>query len=926
MPDQCIGVCHVANAAYNDQTVSVVPSTSGQTPPLTFLFTDVEGSVQLWAADVAGTARSFELHDDLIQRSVQSHQGTVFGTAGDSFRAVFTSPTDALAAAVACQVGLKNMQWSAGPRLRVRMGIHHGPATRRDDDYFGPVPNTAARVEAIAHGGQILITDDVESALHLDGDKRSALQETRLWLGQYRLRDVRDPVGIHQVGGKRFPSLRHINSDLSSLPKLGPPLVGRHNDVPAIRDALRRSNLVTLTGYGGSGKTRLALEVAHQELPSRRDGCYFVDLSSVGEQEEIPAAIAAGIRLTLESGDPIEQILSFLERRDVVVVLDNCEHLVESCADFAEALLARCDAKLLVTSRQRLGVAGERVILVSPLEYDSTDSPAVQLFLERSEGAVLTPSSRSDQDLAAIQEICRRLDGIPLAIELAAARATVLNPTELLERIQDGFRLLSADSRGGKHRTLAATLDWSYGLLSTGEQLLLQSCGVFSGSFDLDAVSMVSGLDEYQTLDLLQALMLKSLISPASSGERTRFRLLETVRDYALNRLEEGGQLDSIRAQHLGHFRSLTKAPNWIVAADIERGSRLEAEWPNISAALDLAVSNHDWMAAAQIAFGCHGLWEHRSSTVEGRRWITQILEGLTGLASEELSEVDQRDVAIQHDQLTMNLALLAVQLDDAETMYECLQRLDETSFAHSAAQGLGYRAFTRLRHDPIQADELAKRALALISHHDLSGDALAPVLWAQGVGALYSERFTDGLPLLEASYAAAQESDSPNTLSVIAGLACAANLVMLDRAQDAIDVLDSGRWESVWDSSPIIRACALVSLGRVSEAAELVVGYGHNALLGRLARQSNDALVGLATLAHSRGEDQRAWKLLVQAVTPRTPATMCLAEHLADVLGHGPDLRDLHRNRVVPVGNLDASGALRDELRRLGGDPEPGN
>ncbi len=884
--------------------------------PLTFLFTDVEGSVRLWATDTSGTARSFERHDKLIRSTITLHNGRVFGTAGDSFRGAFLNPEDAVAAAIACQEGLAAMDWGEGPALRVRMGLHRGSATERDGDYLGPVPNTASRVEALGHGGQILMTSEVERAI----------DASFLWLGEYRLRDVPEPVSIYQIGDGHFSSLRQVNPALSSLPNLSNELFGRQQEVAQIRERLASSSVVTLTGYGGCGKTRLALEVAHQELPSRPDGCYFVDLSAVVEQSEFPVAVASAIRLTLTGSDPVRQILEFLTNRDALIVLDNCEHLVDMCAEFVLEFMQRCKATFLITSRQRLDIDGEQIVLVTPLRHDAPDSPAVALFSDRATTA--NPDiDASDLDPELVQEICSRIDGIPLAIELAAARVAVLSPAAILERMEDRFRLLSGGRQRRKRRTLEDTLDWSYGLLDPDEQQLFRRCGVFSGSFGLNAASSVSGFEEYQVIDLLQSLVVKSLVSSTRSEGITRFHLLETVRAYAIDRLDENDELHEARQLHLSFFGKMARSHSWAEACDISRSRELRIDWSNLSAALEWAATTARWRLAADMAFGCQGLWEHQVSATEGRRWITQILEELDS-DSEANAEADSDsegefaiDLPRRIDQLRLNVALLAMQLDDFKTMHHYLLPLDESASPVPAAQALGFRAFTRIRHSRTEALDLLERADALVRRHNLGPEAATPSLWSRGTLALYDARFHDAMPHLEHAYRLARTEQATTTHGVIAGLACASNLVLLGRPNNALVVLDSGSWESVWDSSGVVRALALLDLGKASEAATLIVDFAHQALLGRLSRMSNDALVGFAALALSRGEHDRAWELLIDAVTPRTPASIGLAEGLADRVGRGNELRQLHRKRSVPLSSLDASAALRRELSRLSGE-----
>lgn len=404
---------------------------------ITFIFTDVEGSTRLWAADAEATAASLEQHDEIIRSTFSERGGHVFGWAGDHFRGAFADPKAAVGAAMAAQEALASADWR-GPALSVRMGLHRGRATQRDGDYFGTVPNAAARIEALAAGGQILVSDAVASVVDVE----------TVSLGRHRLRDVPEPVEVHQVGLGSFRPIGVIDPSLSSLPLPGSPLIGRQKEIGRARQLLESAPIVTLTGTGGCGKTRLAVEIAYQELPSRADGCYFADLSSVSDGTELPAAIAQAIRLEFggSTEGALDQVVEHLAGRDALLVLDNCEHILDDCAEFAERLLGRSSATaLLATTRQRLDVPGEQVVAVGSLSLTGDES-AIELFVERA--AAANPSFTCSDDphdpvRATIVEICQQLDGMPLMIELAAARVSVLTPGEILDRMADRFRLLS---------------------------------------------------------------------------------------------------------------------------------------------------------------------------------------------------------------------------------------------------------------------------------------------------------------------------------------------------------------------------------------------------------------------------------------------------------------------------------------------------
>ncbi len=868
---------------------------------VTFLFTDVEGSTRLWAADTEATARSFVIHDKLIREAIESNDGYVFGTAGDSFRGAFADAGSAVVAAKFAQESLRSADWDGGPPLRVRMGLHRGRATYRDGDYFGPVPNTASRIEAVASGGQILMSEAVSNEINF----------STLFLGRHRLRDVTEPLPIHQLGHESHRPLRTVDPELSSLPNSGTQILGREEEISTVRGHLETSSLVTLTGTGGCGKTRLALEVAHRELPNRRDGCYFADLSAVSDESELPAALATAVRLQLAGGDPLRQVIDHLAQREALVLLDNCEHLLDACAVFAEDLLARSGSTmLLTTSRQRLDVAGEEVVIVSSLPNTTAQPAAVELFVARARA--VDPSFSDDPETrAVVTEICDRLDGMPLPIELAAARIAVMSPSDLLERMGDRFRLLSGGRGRHRRRTLQATLDWSYDLLDQDEQQFFATMGVFVGSFDLPAAVAVSRVDEYEALDLIDSLVSKSLITPVggSEAEHSRFRLLETVRIYAGDQLSRFDGISAARAAHLAHYQSLTTFETWHEAEDLNRSLQLAPEWPNIVSALEWAASTEQWLVAARIAQGCQGLWETRIPVTEGFRWLALILAELDP-SSEEAAWLQR------------NQAILAMQIDDFEEVHRLNEAVITSNYALPRVLALSFHGFTRARQHAIEAQTLLDEAQALIDTHGFGPAEQAGVDWASGTLALYSHDVPRALEKFGQAKETAEQVDSLFNYTVVASLSLATTQLIAGEPQAALGAIDRMDFSaSVWDSSAVIQAVGLIDAGQPGQAADRIVDYGRSALRGRLNRQSNDALVGLAALAVHRGEAEHGWSLLQQAVAPRTPFTIGLAEALASRIGHGPELIHEHRERVTPLSELDAGAALRVELDRLAAD-----
>jgi predicted ATPase/class 3 adenylate cyclase len=860
------------------------------------LFTDVEGSTRLWAADVERTSRSFLQHDSIVRNAIESNDGYVFGTAGDSFRGAFSNPQKAVDAAIDIQQRLAEAQWGDDPVLKVRIGLHSGRVTSRNGDYFGPVPNTASRIEALGHGGQILMTDAV----------RTAVETRTTWLGEHRLRDVAEPMAIHQVGTDPFPPLRVIDPSLSTLPNAGAPIIGRDREMNQVRGLIDNAALITLTGIGGCGKTKLALEIAYQELPGRPGGCYFADLSAVADGAELPAALARAVRLTTSGSDTLGQVVDHLAPRSALLIMDNCEHIVDECAGFAELLMARSSSTvLLATSRQRLDVPGEHAIAVPPLAQDESGA-AVQLFMERATEA--NPNAELDDSTRpVIAEICENLDGMPLAIELAAARVAIMPPKEILARMEDRFRLLSGGRGRNKRRTLQATLDWSYDLLDEDEQDFFRRCGTFVGSFDLPAAIALSGADEYLAMDLLESLVKKSLISSEENDGITRFRLLETVRIYAGEQLDRSDSVAEARDMHLDHYHGLVSTPSWSEACDLDRSFTLSSEWSNVASALEWAAANNDWARASEIAFGCQGMWETQITATEGHRWLNQIVPNMP----EELLEATEG--------LRFTHASLAMQLDDFDFARATYEQVIATESPTQQAQSLAIMAFVVNRQGIEQSNALLAQTNEVIDANEVGPEARCSALWTSGILKQYSADFEGA----EADYAAAHSHSlqigARVSHVIFTGLSLAASQILVDNPAAALDTLDSQEWsKSIWDSSPIVRSLALIDLDRVPEAAELVISYGQQALLGRLSRMANDALVGLAALAIHRGESKHAWTLLQQATVPRSPATIGLAEGLADRIDRGEELRSLHRNRLVPLATLDATAALQDELVRL--------
>ncbi|HWX99837.1 MAG TPA: adenylate/guanylate cyclase domain-containing protein [Mycobacterium sp.] len=561
---------------------------------VTFLFTDVEGSTRRWETDADGMRLALAAHDEVLRGVIEAHGGWLFKHTGDGVCAAFASPTSAVDTAVAAQRGLE---------LPVRMGLATGEAELRDGDYFGAVLNRAARVMAVGHGGQILLADS--TAVLLTGVD---LED----LGQRRLRDVPMPVGVFQVRapGLRtdFAPLRALDTSPGNLRPAVTSFIGRESDVAEVDAALRAHRLVTLTGVGGVGKTRLALEVAGQMADEYPDGVWIFELAAVSDPAAVPDAVAAVLGITQQPGLSVAgSVASALEGRSRLLVFDNCEHVLDAAADLIAAILARsATVKILATSREGLRVADEQLWPVPSLDVlAGVDSAAATLFLQRA-AAVAPGISLTGAEPGAVLEICGRLDGIPLAIELAASRMQSMTVTELRDRLDDRFRLLVGSRRGlERHQTLRHAVQWSHDLLDDTEKTLLARCSVFAGGFDLAAACAVGGCgDDLATLDVLDALVRKSLLVADRTSGRTRFSMLETIRQFAEEQLVASGAATEIRAAHSRYFagREADIMALWDSPSQRDAYTWFTVELANLRTAFRWAAGHGDLDTAVAIA------------------------------------------------------------------------------------------------------------------------------------------------------------------------------------------------------------------------------------------------------------------------------------------------------------------------------------
>jgi predicted ATPase/class 3 adenylate cyclase len=540
---------------------------------VTFLFTDVAGSTRLWQDQAEAMKAALARHDEILRGVVVAHGGVVVKMTGDGVHAVFSDAADAVHAALQGQRMLGSETWPPTAPLLVRMGVHTGPAEARDGDYYGTAVNRAARLMSAAHGGQVLISLATQEHVRDAGADDFELLD----LGATRLRDLARPERVFQLVasgiGRDFPALRSLDAFPSNLPVHLSSFVGREDDMRELGEALSGSRLVTLTGVGGVGKTRLATQVAAEIVPTFRDGAWLCELAAAADQESMAQVVANALGVVQRSARSLdESIVEFLRSREALLVLDNCEHLLDASARLAAAVVGNCPGvRILATSREGLAVEGERVVPVRSLALPTSSaleaamaSEAVRLFVERSEAArpgfVL-----DDHNSDAVAEICRRLDGIPLAIELAAARVGAMSAPEVAQRLDERFRLLTGGRRVavGRHQTLRATIDWSYSLLSDTERAVFDRLGVFTGGFDVSAAQVVCaghGVDAWDVLDALSSLVAKSMVTIDETGSATtRYELLETLRAYASAQLEAAGVSDALRRRHAEYYATFAE-------------------------------------------------------------------------------------------------------------------------------------------------------------------------------------------------------------------------------------------------------------------------------------------------------------------------------------------------------------------------------
>ena len=651
---------------------------------VSLLFTDIDGSTRLLEQLGDAYATLLSDHHRIVSEAIAAHGGSHVDAAGDGLFVSFPTARAALLACIDAQRAIGSHPWPEGADVRVRMGLHTGEPLSAASGYVGIDVHRAARICAAGHGGQILVS---EAARALIG---SALPDGVSFreLGAHRLKDLATPIRLYQVLAPRltseFPPVRSLDTLPNNLPHQLSSFVGRMQEIADAKARLAATPILTLTGPGGVGKTRLALEVGAHMVDAFPDGVWFVELSTLNEGEQIGATIASALQLKQANPGALPTLIEAIAERRMLMILDNCEHLLDAVVQVADALLRRCpDLRIVATSREALGMSGESLMPVPSMSLPELGASgsreaferlaacdAVRLFLDRGR-SVLPGFELTQENAEAISQICLRLDGIPLAVELAAARVRSLPPHQIATRLDHRFRLLTGGSRTAlpRHRTLRAAMDWSFDMLPEAEQILLPRLSAFAGSFSLEAAEAVAAGGPVvgdEMIDLLARLVDKSLLMPEEGSTEARYRMLETIRDYAQERLVEAGDASEVYARHRDWFVALVEQarPGFFTGAEHAPWlARLSDDHDNLRAALRWSDEDPDGSSAElSLASGLWRFWEIRGHLAEGSAWLERALArtggeisarralGLTGLGVLATQRGDHAGASAAHE------------------------------------------------------------------------------------------------------------------------------------------------------------------------------------------------------------------------------------------------------------------------------------
>lgn len=621
---------------------------------VTFLFTDIEGSTRLAQQYPDRLPALLDKHNEILSQAIEANNGFIFKTVGDGFCVAFHNASDAWQAALEAQGKLHTERWSPAP-VKVRMGIYTGPARLEEGtdeaSYSGYVTLAMAqRVMSAGHGGQILLS---QSAFDL---AKNDFPKNIIWkdMGEHHLKDVLHPEHLYQVTTKdlpsEFPALKTLKAHNHNLPIHLTSFIGRERELEETIDRLKGARLLSLIGPGGTGKTRLSIKIGTEVLPAFKDGAWLVELAPLADSALIMQTVASVFGLREGSGRPLaDLVIDFLRGKQLLLILDNCEHLIDACARLADSFLRSCpELKILASSREALGINGEAVYRVPSLSLPEQGGgsreallgcESVQLFVDRA--TVANPNFQlTDGNASSVAQICHRLDGIPLALELAAARVRILSVEQIAERLDDRFRLLTGGSRTAlpRQQTLQALIDWSYHLLTGPEQVVFRRLAVFVGGWTIEAAESVcagDGVEPYEVLDLLTQLVDKSLMITEERDAAVRFYRLETIRQYARQKLMETEEALKVRNQHLEYFIQLSNwaDENWFGPQQQEVEQKLRSEHDNYRAALAWAMESQPEKVLQVISWVVFiGLWLYQGYIAEARDWTQKAVDKIAKL------------------------------------------------------------------------------------------------------------------------------------------------------------------------------------------------------------------------------------------------------------------------------------------------------
>jgi predicted ATPase/class 3 adenylate cyclase len=715
------------------------------TGTVTFLITDIEGSTKMWESHPQVMHGALSRHDVILRKATQEHGGYVFKTVGDAFCCAFPTAPDALEAALEAQRTLLSEQWVEGGPIRMKMALHTGAAEERDGDYFGQPLNRVARLLSAAHGGQVLLSLPTQELVRDLLPSEVGLRD----LGEKHLKDLFRPERVFQLLvsdlPSEFPPLKTLDQHGNNLPVQPTPLVGREREVAEVCERLLSPEvrLLTLTGPGGTGKTRVGLQAAAELLEEFEEGAFFVTLATLTDPTLVAPSVTQALGVA-ESGEkpPEDALREFLRERELLLLMDNFEQVLDATPLLEELLAAAPRLKVLTTSRAALRLYGEHEFPVPPLALPDPAYPppperltqyeAVRLFVERAR-AVKPDFSVTNENAPAVAEICVRLDGLPLAIELAAARTRLLPPRAMLAKLSSRLKLLTGGARNlpERQRTLRGAIEWSYELLSPEERTLFARLSVFAGGRTLEAIETICNPEtELDTLDGLESLLEKSLLRQEEGPEgEPRFVMLETIHEFAREKLEESREAEELRRLHAEYFLAMAEEsePHMTGPEQVVWLDRLEAEHDNLRAVLSWSLESGDIELGLKLASATNHYWIYRGHLSEAARWLEQALE-----RSEDVPEAVRAKALSSAGGLAIFLGSherTDTFLQEAAALY---RKLGDDRGVANVLKSLGNSSADRSHWQ--RAEALYREALELgrdLKYEDLITDSLINLGWA---------------------------------------------------------------------------------------------------------------------------------------------------------------------------------------------------